>query len=365
MQGSSREVGGPTRLVAGLGVGFQALVCLLLVGGGAPSVWLGMLGAALLSVWLSGRLLAGAQAPLEQLGKRLSAVAEMPTGASPVPESGPRGPLEQAVAELHRKVTRSLELTRRNREEAQDAGVYKTAFLKAVSHELRTPLNAILGFCDVLLSGLEGELSAGRRENLEVIRDAGQRLLEIFNDSIELSTMASGQLSLRREHVDVRMLLEEVVEALEHKRGHKPVHIHVAMPDVPLALSVQRDRLSAALKTLGEYALARTEAGAVTFSADERASADLPESRSPATITIEIQDGGPPADLESLGALFRPELAQDVNSRRLALRLAISRQLIELHDGRLKLVGDVEGRAFEIQLPAAAVSTVRPEATHA
>ena len=87
----------------------------------------------------------------------------------------------------------------------------RAAFLAAVSHELRSPLNAILGFADILMTEVDGPLSAEAREEVEQIRGSGKHLLDLINDILELSALESGQLRLTRTRVDLAAVAREVV----------------------------------------------------------------------------------------------------------------------------------------------------------
>ena len=261
---------------------------------------------------------------------------------------GPEGRLTEAVLAVQRRVSNALNETRTLRTQAEEAGVYRTAFLKAVAHELRTPLNAILGFTDVLLSGIEGPLSDDRKENLQVLRESAQRLLSLFNDAIELSTMASGQLSLRRERVEVRALLEEAVteirEHLKQDAASRPVIFSVEVTCSGAMVAVQKDRLLRVLDILGAHCVNRLAANAVRFVAT-----DLGKS-----VAIEVYDDGNLFGESQPSKLFAPQQATDSESRRDALRLSIARQLATLHGGSLDAFAKQSGPRFVLELPRAA-----------
>lgn len=306
----------------------------------ATALWT---ASGLLAMALAVRLTRWARVPVRGAGLSMSVPAEHAVA------------LASAVEGLQSRLAQQVTSTRERRLQSLETDAQNTAFLRAVSHELRTPLNAILGFADILLAGLEGDLNGEQRENLGVIRESGQRLLELFNDSIELSAMASGQLSLRRERVLVGDLLAEAVQVLEEARGMRPVHVHTDCADDCLHVSAQRDRLLRVLVTLGQYGLSRTEAGAVGLLA-ETSSAAGPDALDK-VLRITLVDGGAAQDAATLRDWVRPERAAEAGAagtRGQTLRLAIAKQLVELHGGRWEFVADQPGRSFAVALPVEA-----------
>lgn len=326
----------------------QGLVFVVLIDLESDRTWLVLMVfpvVALTALLWALRLHRRALKPLTELINRLSVIAPGTGSQPPAPNASE---IERAVFDVHQRVGATFAETRRLRDEAEEAGIYKTAFLRAVAHELRTPLNSILGFTDILLSGLEGPLTPDRTENLEVIARAGRRLLLLFNDAIDLSAMASGQLSVRRARVDLREVLGEVLEGMEERLGLRPVHVSLACHSATLFVSGQRERLARVLEILGNYAVGKTESGAVTFVAvqdDEQ---------------VRVQVASSALDLNAVEAasLFSPEHAGDSDARRDGLRLAIARQLAELHGGALAYERELDGGRLVLCLPLmAAVSS--------
>ena len=103
----------------------------------------------------------------------------------------------------------------------------RSDFLAALSHELRTPLNAILGFTDVLLSEVDGPLSADAQENLSVVRNSGQHLRALIDDILDLSALESGELRLTCKMIDVLSIGQEVVREARIAAEAKQLEISV------------------------------------------------------------------------------------------------------------------------------------------
>ncbi len=100
---------------------------------------------------------------------------------------------QSALAIVNAQVYRELSISRRDLEVA---GRHKSEFLASMSHELRTPLNAVIGFSDVLLGGMFGELNERQEEYLGDILSSGRHLLELLNEILDLSKIEAGQMRL-------------------------------------------------------------------------------------------------------------------------------------------------------------------------
>jgi signal transduction histidine kinase len=251
----------------------------------------------------------------------------------------------EEIERLRRALYERLEDSQRLRKQAEEASDYKTGFLKSVQHELRTPLNSILGFTEVLLSGIEGPLTMGQRENLVVIQRTGKRLHELFDEVIELAAMAAGQLELRRDAVDVGALLEQLGEMLEEERGNKPVHIQVELADGLPPVTGDAVRLTRLLKGIANQALAVLGGPLLVLEA-------LPAGDA---VQLWVRDPARTLAREDVESLLGPQPTAvrrkglDEGSR---LRIAVWRQLAMLFGGRLELRSDDRGTAFMIELPA-------------
>ncbi|MEK6214384.1 MAG: GAF domain-containing protein, partial [Vibrio fluvialis] len=103
----------------------------------------------------------------------------------------------------------------------------KSEFLANMSHELRTPLNSIIGYTDVLLQGIDGELDPEIIADVEAIHDNGQNLLTIINDILDLAKIEAGRLTLELSRVDIVGMMEQVRKRAEGLLLNKPVRVEV------------------------------------------------------------------------------------------------------------------------------------------
>jgi len=105
---------------------------------------------------------------------------------------------------------------------AEAASQAKSEFLSRMSHELRTPMNAILGFTELMLEVDEDPLTENQRESLNIVRGAGQHLLDLINEVLDLAKIDEGKLQLACDDVDWRKVLKQSVELTQpslEKRG--------------------------------------------------------------------------------------------------------------------------------------------------
>ncbi len=134
--------------------------------------------------------------------------------------------------------SRTAEAVRQERELALRESQGKSKFLSRMSHELRTPLNAVLGFTQLLLADETGAESAvaGRRRRLEHIRAAGQHLLELINDVLDLSSLEGGEVRIALQPVALAPLAAETLQLLDPQLHQRGVQVDIGELDaVPLA----------------------------------------------------------------------------------------------------------------------------------
>jgi PAS domain S-box-containing protein len=231
----------------------------------------------------------------------------------------------------------------------------KSEFLANMSHELRTPLNSILGYAEVMLMGIDGELTPEMEEDAEAIFENGQQLLQLINDILDLTKIEAGRMTLAKEPLAVGPLLEEVqtnIQGLLHK-DPKPVEVLVSSEgDIP-EIVADKVRVAQILNNLVSNALKFTDEGYVHVRARHDASAGF--------VCIEVQDTGVGIADEDLVHLFERFRQVDGSSTRRAegtgLGLAITKHLVEMHGGQLTVHSEVhKGSLFTVCLPVQTVA---------
>jgi signal transduction histidine kinase len=221
----------------------------------------------------------------------------------------------------------------------------KSRFVASVSHELRTPLTAVSGFVGVLLDP-EGEpLSDDQREMLTIVKRNASYLETIMDDLLLLSRLESGQMSLDLGDVDVAELLEELCSELRPAMSEHAIALDVEAVARPV-VAADRARL--------RQTFANLVGNAIKFSPPDGHVAVRALSEGTGAV-VEICDEGPGIPEDELPRLserfFRASTAVGVKGT--GLGLTISREIVELHGGRIEVLSTVgKGSTFRVHLPA-------------
>jgi PAS domain S-box-containing protein len=240
---------------------------------------------------------------------------------------------------------------------AESASRTKSDFLASMSHEIRTPMNAIMGIADLLA---KTALSPEQDKYVQIFRRAGDNLLNLINDILDLSKVEASQLELEQTGFSLNELLEKVTEMVAvraHEKGL--VLVCEIAPSVPTDLVGDPTRLRQVLLNLLGNAIKFTESGEVSL----RVTPDA-DSSVPTAMRFTVSDTGIGIPGEKLGRVFeRFTQADSSTTRRFGgsgLGLTISKRLVELMGGRIWAASGVgEGSVFSFVVPF----EIRVEAT--
>ncbi len=223
----------------------------------------------------------------------------------------------------------------------------KDEFLSSMSHELRTPLNAVIGLSDVILQGMDGDLTPRLQQDIQTIYDAGQQLLSIVNDVLDIAKIEAGSLTLRRRIIDLRQPLHEALRTAQIMAASKRLLLGAYLPDQPLWVEVDANRIRQVALNLLSNAIKFTDSGNVRLYAyaQERQAIFC------------VQDEGIGIAPEHHALIFEQfrQVEGSLSRRKggTGLGLAISKRLVELHGGRIWLESALgKGAAFYVSLPS-------------
>jgi signal transduction histidine kinase/CheY-like chemotaxis protein len=246
------------------------------------------------------------------------------------------------------------------KERAEMAGHEKSAFLANMSHEIRTPMNAILGFSDLLDREI---MSDQKRAYVRHIREAGQSLVQLINDILDLSKVEAGMLELHLEPTDVREVCEftrTVVAQAAAKKGLK-LEVEVAA-ELPKALLLDRGRLRQILVNLVGNAVKFTDQGFVKLAVTwEKKATD----RSHIHLFFEVTDSGVgiPPDLRTqvFDPFVQSDTRRDIERQGTGLGLSIVKRLTDAMGGTVGVESSVgRGSIFRLHFPEVEVSAKLP-----
>ncbi len=250
----------------------------------------------------------------------------------------------QSVLAIHNaRLFREIEEKGR---ELASATKHKSEFLANMSHELRTPLNAILGYTELILDNIYGDVSEKIRDVLERLAHNGRHLLGLINDVLDLSKIEAGQLTLSLNEYSMGEVVQTVfisVEALavEKKLGLKS--------SVPRDLSIARgdeQRIAQVLLNLLGNAIKFTDEGEVRVEVTD----------SDDTFLVSVSDTGPGLSEADQKRIFDEFHQADGSNTRekggSGLGLSIAKKIVEMHGGRIWVESNVgKGSTFRFTLP--------------
>jgi PAS domain S-box-containing protein len=252
-----------------------------------------------------------------------------------------------------------VEALREAQARAETANRAKSEFLANMSHEIRTPLTAILGFTDVLRDdAVRQQATPDQLQAMDTISRAGEHLLSVINDILDLSKIEAGHMSVEKVSTPLPNVLLEVESLMRARAAAKGVTLETrVLTPVPDRIVTDPTRLRQILMNLVGNAAKFTDRGRVLV----ETGVEQVETRdgSHEMLVIAVDDTGPGMTDEQVAQLFRPFSQADSSVTRrhggTGLGLTISRRLAELMGGDVELVQTAIGRGsrFELRLPLA------------
>jgi signal transduction histidine kinase/CheY-like chemotaxis protein len=266
---------------------------------------------------------------------------------------------QSVVAIQNARVFQELEHKTR---ELEVASQHKSEFLASMSHELRTPLNAVIGFSDVLLDRMFGELNERQDEYVRDIRDSGRHLLELINEILDLSKVEAGQMELDVEPVLLADLIEHGIAMVRERAAEHGIALACDIePNLGRVQADERKLKQVVLNLLSNAVKFTRDGGSVTVEA--RRVGDEAQ--------VSVRDTGIGIADEEKDHIFeafqRGGRAARTSTEGTGLGLTLSKRIVDLHGGRLWMESEFGvGSTFWFAIPmlpgAAAPAEATPEA---
>lgn len=237
------------------------------------------------------------------------------------------------------------ELEKKNKE-LQKLDQMKSDFISTVSHELRTPLTTIRETVSQIAEGILGPTTEEQREFLNICKEDVDRLTRIINNLLDISKIEAGRIELKRELIDLKSLIHQIITSLQFKAGKKELTLKSTLPTHEIRIYADHDKLIQVFMNLINNALKFTSSGSIEISVLENDN----------EFECHVIDTGMGITKEDLTKVFSKfqqfGRKHGAGEKGTGLGLSIAKGIIELHKGRIWVESEYgKGTQFVFTLP--------------
>nr|WP_227026964.1 PAS domain-containing hybrid sensor histidine kinase/response regulator [Corallococcus soli] len=262
--------------------------------------------------------------------------------------------LEARVLSATAELAEQNEKLRRQAIQLEQASAAKSQFLANMSHEFRTPLNAILGYTNMLLQGVSGEMTPPQRRNLTRIDSNGRHLLEVINEILDITRIEAGRMPLHLTDFGLPELLQEVMAEMDPIIARSKLTVETHLEEGLPGVWTDRQKVKQIVLNLLSNALKFTHEGSVHVSAEYQNGTGI--------LSISVKDTGIGIDLSNQEKIFEDFQQVDSSPTRAyggtGLGLSICRRLATMLGGRVSLQSSPgQGSTFTLHFPRRARRT--------
>jgi signal transduction histidine kinase len=235
------------------------------------------------------------------------------------------------------------ELEKKN-DQLKQLDTLKSQFVANVSHEFKNPLAAIQGALSIILDGLVGEMNTEQTEMITMAKNNIERLTRLVTDLLDLSKIESGKMEMRREEIDIAVLINEVISEYKHVMAEKKIIFEKDIPEDIETIWADRDKMKQVIINILGNAIKYTP---------ERETVSIKLSSCENEVHFEVSDTGPGiagGDLEKIFDKFERVTIEKQEGT--GLGLPIAKDIIELHKGRVRVESEIgKGSVFFVDIP--------------
>ncbi len=254
--------------------------------------------------------------------------------------------LEEEVKIRTRELEDAMKKQKLYLDQIVKASQFKTEFLATMSHELRTPLNAIIGFADLLLEGVYGFLNDDQTDFIMDIKNSAEHQFEMISNILDISKIESGNLSLKREQIELSPIIDQVISTIRPLLNSKNLSIRVKGFSDHKTILADRIKLKQIFYNLLSNAVKFTDKGTITI--------EIVENKDNWKFNvIDTGIGIRKSDYNLIFKDFKRVESDYVRSKQGAgLGLSLTKRIIELHGGTISFTSKYgEGSCFSFSIP--------------